>query len=480
MKIVLFLILFTQFFIFSEDKDILVKINDRVITGEDFIVRSEYTVRPTYCKSNTEVHKRIILNSLIAEKLLALDIEPYVSADNFSDNFLTGIKEQFMRDHLLKDMVYNNIKNDSISYKKYLKNSTKTYTLNFLAIPSLPVANSIDMLISQGVEFETICFDYLNLAEIPEKEMTFFYENDPAIHEAVFLNPLYPDEILGPVISKDNKSLFIKIKSFKDNPLITSDEISNHANLVNQRLYELNQVREYDSYIKQVMSGSSVVFNNEVFVKLASEAYNYYIDRNNLINNQVLSSSLVFADCDSINYYDEAFVLDGNSYNVSYLDGLISKHPLVFRNQNISRRDFGLQFKYALVDLIRDEKLNEISYSNNYDVNKSVLKKHRVFSDAVISKIHLEALFNRNNFSLDQFNQNPESIIDNFLNDYVDSLQVLYSDSIRINFDLFDRIELTNIDLYAYKKGVPYPMVVPMFPVLTNKSVINYGKKENF
>ena len=228
------------------------------------------------------------------------------------------------------------------------------------------------------------------------------------------------------------------------------------------------------------MKGSNVVFNNEVFVKLASSAYDFYIDRNNLVNEQVLSTSLVFSDQDSINYYDEAFVLNGNSYNVSYLDELISKHPLVFRNQKISRRDFGLQFKYALVDLIRDEKLNEIGYNENYDSNNDVIKDYQIFSDATISRLHLEALFRSNNISLNQFNQNPELVIDNFLNEYIDSLQIIYSDSIKINFNLFDKIELTNIDLYAYKKGVPYPMVVPLFPILTNKNEIDYGKEFNF
>ena len=45
--------------------------------------------------------------------------------------------------------------------------------------------------------------------------------------------------------------------------------------------------------------------------------------------------------------------------------------------------------------------------------------------------------------------------------------------------EFFD-FELTNIDLYAYKKGVPYPMVVPLFPILTNKNEIDYGKEFNF
>ena len=174
MRFLFVLILVLQAVILSEDKSIIAKINDRVITKEDFILRSEYTIRPTYCKSNNQIHKKIILNSLIAEKLMALEVEPYISPENFSDNFLNGIKEQYMRDYLLKDKVYSKIKVDSEINKQYLKNSTRTYKIKFLAIASLPVANSIDMLISQGIEFETICFDYLNLAEVPQMEMNFF------------------------------------------------------------------------------------------------------------------------------------------------------------------------------------------------------------------------------------------------------------------------------------------------------------------
>jgi len=480
LKIKLLIVLIINSLVFAIDNNILVEINDRVITKNDFIIRSEYTIRPSYCKSNNQIHKKIILNSLIAEKLLAIEIEDYISEDNFSDNFLNGIKEQYMRDYLLKDMVYSKIDINPMVIEKYLENSLKVYDLYFISIPSEPVANSINMLLAQGIEFEDICMDYLNLKGIPEIKMDFFYEKDPAIHESIFLNSLSKNQVIGPILAKDNKHLFIKVKDFVYSPLITSNEISNHTNMVNQKLYELTQVKEYDIYIKEIMKDYSVVFNSDVFVKLANEAYNYYIDRNNLINDQVLSSSLVFSKRDSINYYDEIFTLNGNSYNVSYLDNLISKHPLVFRNQNISRKEFGIQFKYALVDLIRDERLNEIAYKNNYDINDDVMKDYRIFSDATSSRLHLEALLKSNNFPLDQFNQNPESIIDNYLNQYIDSLQVSYSENIKINFNLLNEIELTDIDLYAYKKGVPYPMVVPVFPVLTNKSVIDYGKEVNF
>ena len=476
----LFILLIINLSTFNFANDILAKVDDRVITKNDFIIRSEYTIRPSYCKSNNLIHKKIILNSLIAEKLLAIDIESYISDENFSDKFLQGIKEQYMREYLLKDAVYSKIKEDSLLFKNYLKNSRKKYDLNFITISLGPVVNTIEMLISDGISFDEICRNYLNLKEIPETKIDFFYENDPAIHKAIFSKTLNKDEILGPILSKDNKWLFIKVKEITSSPIITETENSNHLELVYKKIYELNQIEAYDKYILEVMEGYNLNLNKNVFFKLTKEAYKYYIDRKNLINNEVLSSTLKFSKLDSINYYDEVFKLNNVSYNVSYLDDLISKHPLVFRKKNITKKEFALQFKYALVDLIRDERLNQIAYENNYHLNKDVIKDYMIFSDASISRLHIEALLKNNNFSMNQFNQNPELAIDNYLNEYIDSLQQSYSDKIEINFEVFDNIELTSIDLYAYKNGVPYPMIVPIFPVLTNKSVIDYGKEVNF
>ena len=87
----------------NSDNNFLVRINDRIITKNDFIERSEYTIRPGYCKSDNNIHKKIILNSLIAEKLMAIEIENNLSENNYSSNFIEGIKEQTMRQSLLKN-----------------------------------------------------------------------------------------------------------------------------------------------------------------------------------------------------------------------------------------------------------------------------------------------------------------------------------------------------------------------------------------
>ena len=58
--------------------------------------RAEYTIRPIFCKGNLYYHKKIILNNLIAEKLLALESENIRTSKNIAslDSYLKGRKEE--------------------------------------------------------------------------------------------------------------------------------------------------------------------------------------------------------------------------------------------------------------------------------------------------------------------------------------------------------------------------------------------------
>ena len=79
----LFCILLTFFLTNCLDKQkttvdnslVLAKVGSKHITIQDFIRRAEYTIRPKYCRGANYIHKKIILNSLIAEKMLSLEIE---------------------------------------------------------------------------------------------------------------------------------------------------------------------------------------------------------------------------------------------------------------------------------------------------------------------------------------------------------------------------------------------------------------------
>jgi hypothetical protein len=48
---------------------------------------------------------------------------------------------------------------------------------------------------------------------------------------------------------------------------------------------------------------------------------------------------------------------------------------------------------------------------------------------------------------------------------------------IEINTDEFEKIELTSIDLVATQPDLPFPMIVPTFPIITTDTRLDYGKK---
>ena len=52
--------------------NILALVGNKAITVNDFIKRCEYVTRPPYCRGDNYIHKKIALNSLIAEKLFAI------------------------------------------------------------------------------------------------------------------------------------------------------------------------------------------------------------------------------------------------------------------------------------------------------------------------------------------------------------------------------------------------------------------------
>ena len=88
----------------SQEKDtvketILAQVGSKTISVNEFIRRAEYTIRPTWCSGNDYVTRKVVLNSLIAEKLLAMEAgEPEEIVDNEEINlYLQGRKEQAMR-----------------------------------------------------------------------------------------------------------------------------------------------------------------------------------------------------------------------------------------------------------------------------------------------------------------------------------------------------------------------------------------------
>jgi len=135
----LFLSLAISFFMlpdlnsFSQDKitdeqpsgKMLARIGSKEITVEDFLYRSEFTIRPARFKN-----KSTTLNNLISEKMLAIEAEQSNTVLLQNPIFLgklKGIKEQHMREKLYELKAASKVVLDSNDvYQKY-KTSVREY-----------------------------------------------------------------------------------------------------------------------------------------------------------------------------------------------------------------------------------------------------------------------------------------------------------------------------------------------------------------
>jgi hypothetical protein len=89
------------------------------------------------------------------------------------------------------------------------------------------------------------------------------------------------------------------------------------------------------------------------------------------------------------------------------------------------------------------------------------------------------ALFQRDEY-LNKINtdgKNSVNVIEEYLNPYIKELLKKYSDQIEINVEEYNKIKLTNIDMFTTQSSVPYTIYVPAFPQLTTYNRLDYGKK---
>ena len=139
------------------DLDVLAQVGNKIITKQDFIRRAEYTIRPDYCRQSNYIHKKIILNSLIAEKLTALEMEDkddkLLRSKNFH-YFLQGRKEQAMRKLYYYDNFYNKVSVPDSLIKKRFKVAGRTVDISYISLPDLIFVQKVNDLLLKNISLE--------------------------------------------------------------------------------------------------------------------------------------------------------------------------------------------------------------------------------------------------------------------------------------------------------------------------------------
>ncbi len=462
---------------------VLARVGSSVITIQEFIRRSEYTIRPDYCRQDNYIHKKIILNSLIGEKLTALEHKKiYGEIKNKNLNaVLQGRKEQAMRQVYFSKEFHSNVDIAEKEMKKEYKRAQKKIQVQFLNLPDLEIVSKIKELDSQNIPLDSV-YNVLWGGDAPIKEISWFDREREDMMNDLFNENIIKGQMLGPYETDEKTFVLLKVIGWKNNIQITDSGQKLLWDDVYDRLSENKAKKAYLDWVKDLMRGKKMNLNPEVFYSYAEKAADYYFKMDSIRRNmldQVFWNDQEFDKHslipDNIEIDKDAVILDyeGASWTVEELNDQLKSHPFVFRKRKMKRSEFPEQLRLAIADLIRDIEISKQCYQKGYDKNWSVDLNTNMWMDVYQSQNYTYGLRsgNRQISNEDQWLE--------FMNPKIDSLQKVYSEEIEINMDAFENIELTTTDMMVLQRGVPYPIVVPSFPILTSDHRLDYGKKTN-
>ena len=464
------------------DHIVLARVGSSIITIQDFIRRSEYTIRPDYCKQDNYIHKKIILNSLISEKLTSLEYAKSIKdAEENLESYLKGRKEQAMRQVYFAEEFHSKADISKQEIKQVYKEAGRIVQVQYLNLPDTNIVKKIKELDSKKVPLDSI-YNVLWGGKAPIKEISWFDRENEEIRNAIFVDGIKKGTLLGPFRTEDNTFMLVKIKGWTNKIAITESDKDLLWNDIQEKLTETKAKKRYMSWVENLMSGKKMELNSTVFYNYAEKTADHFFSADSLkrnMLNQVLWNDQEFKEQtfsindNLINKEDVILNYDGMPWTVKKLNEQLKSHPFVFRKRKMKRSDFPEQLRFAIADLIRDAEITKQCYLEGYDKNWSVDLNAEMWRDVSRSKKYASEIRSQNKNIIN------ESQWIEFMNPQIDSLQAVYSDQIEINMEAFENIEITTTDMMVIQRGVPYPILVPSFPILTSDHKLDYGEIRN-
>jgi hypothetical protein len=457
----------------NQNQNLLTQVAHKSIMVNDFIKRCEYVPRPAYCRGDNYIHKKIALNSLIAEKLLALEFEKNnLKLNDTHQSLIIGQQEQVMRQLMLKTFGYDSVKIDNKIIRDLLELDKRTYEIKFIIIE-----NNLDDQIKKFSQEKSLISliqkidfgGYVQYKKVSKNETML-----DDIKKILFEEKPSKEKVYGPFKINKDQNLYFEIDTWVNSVDITEKEKIERWETIQKEYKEAEALKHYSKYVKRLMKGKKIDYNSDVFQFFSNKLRKIYLiekeKKEAVINKKIweIDESVEVTSFDDIKKMDNRIIFshDGREYKIKDLLDLIKKHPLVFRNKKTNKDLFSNELKYAIADLIRDHHITNKAYELNYDEKINILNIKNKWEDHIKSNVYKTEFYDSKSFKS--------------LSKKVDSLQIIYSDMIKIDTDKFEKIKLSSIDMNVNYSNQAYSKIEPGFPILTDDHLLDYGEKVTF
>ena len=458
----------------SKDKILAVVAGDTLYVS-DYIRRCEYTVRPEFCQDSRAQDKAICLNSLIAEKLFAVETgtdNPLVRDEVFQDRLL-GIKEQTMREELIRVQVVDKIQIPAAEIESGYKNSQKTVFTDAVYIPDYLNLPAIYRDARNGVDLKDLKKKYPAISDVISREVKWG-QIDQAAQDGIFNKDVKKGSVL-PLLKAEKGFRLIKVTGWTETIEMSPANRDQAKENVKRKLKDYYIRQNYQQFAKEIMKGKRIDFNPdswEIVTGILSANYLQPTDDTpGVFNSQQVDKQLLAEGKRPFMRVDEM------DWTIDDLRKAVRIHPLELDTKGLNPDNFPHKLQAALAALVTDHFITGQAYKQGYDKSKTVQRVVKEWETHYLFVYQRDRYLARRGYRGD-IGKDYSEAFDQYLTPYLDSLKVKYDDQLVYNNTALKNIELTRIPMISHKTGGPYRQVVPVFPLVTNSVKTNYRRME--
>ncbi len=463
------------------EENVLAKIGDVEITVEEFLNRSELTPRPHYCRSGSEDDKIIILNTLVLEKLFAIEgrDKSELLEKKMFNAYIRGRKEQYMREELFGSMSVNENELDSADIARAYKLAGNVYDVEFYTL-NTKTAMELYNKMKSNPEQKNMLFDSLDqLEKVPRHQVDFYDPEYPSLHDALYSTQWNKGDIVGPIRLRETKYMVLKIDNVLYDLAMSQTQVTERRIRVKEKLVKKQTNLQWNQFTSELMSGKHIQFVPEITRKVAELWSKKFVDNEEITQLEGGSDQRYGKFVEEIELLanETMFKVNDKKWTVNDFKNELSSHPLVFRKVDLSPGEFIQQFRLAVVDLIQDHFVTREAYTRGLDEDKQIQRNTAMWEDAFLALEQRKKVFTQINAT--NADSTKKQDFHALIDPYLDKLAQKYKEQIEVNVDLLRSVKLTHTDYVTVQQFVPYNKLVPMFPVLTRIDDLKFGSLLN-
>ncbi|GAI10314.1 unnamed protein product, partial [marine sediment metagenome] len=126
--------------------------------------------------------------------------------------------------------------------------------------------------------FNPIYRTYTQQLEPPIRDISWEEPHSNQLHDALYLQPVSVNQVLGPIVTADNEYLFMRVLGWRDRMDISEQGSKQRWNDVVERLTDRQAAQIFEQYVSEIMQGKQVQFVDHTFWRLVQALAPIYLN----------------------------------------------------------------------------------------------------------------------------------------------------------------------------------------------------------